>query len=165
MLILVLTLIALGGLFLTAIGLPGTWIFLAVASASALFDPASPVAWWSIVVGVLLGLIAEGIEWVTASRYARKYGGSPRAAFGALLGGIGGAIVGFPVPLFGPLVGALLGTFIGALVAEYSVSGLSGGAERVAWGAMIGRIVATVAKLGLGIVIAVLVLVAAGLAS
>ena len=158
MLILILTLLALAGLFLTAIGLPGTWIFLAVASASALFDPASPVAWWSLVAGVVLGLIAEGIEWVTASRYARKYGGSQRSAWGALFGGIAGAIVGFPIPLFGPLVGALAGTFIGALVAEYSVSGVSGGAERVAWGAMVGRIVATVAKLGIGFVIAVLVL-------
>ncbi len=161
MLILILTLVAFAGLFLTAIGLPGTWIFLAVASASALFDPASPVAWWSLVAGVVLGLIAEGIEWVTASRYARKYGGSQRSAWGALFGGIAGAIVGFPIPLFGPLVGALAGTFIGALVAEYSVSGVSGGAERVAWGAMVGRIVATVAKLGIGFVIAVLVLFAA----
>lgn len=161
MLILTLALVALIGFFLTAIGLPGTWVFLAVAGAVALFDPASPLAWWSIVAGVVLGLVAEGIEWVAASRYARKYGGSPRAAWGALIGGIAGAIVGFPVPLFGPLFGAVLGTFFGALVAEYSVSGVTGGAERVAWGAMIGRIVATVAKLGLGIVIAVLVLAAA----
>ncbi|WKW13282.1 DUF456 domain-containing protein [Pseudogemmatithrix spongiicola] len=161
MLLLTLALVALAGFFLTAIGLPGTWIFLAVAGASALLDPSSSVAWWSIVAGAVLGLIAEGIEWVTASRYARKYGGSQRAAWGALLGGIAGAIVGFPVPLFGPLLGALLGTFFGALVAELSVTGIGGGAERVAWGATIGRIVATVAKLGIGIVIAVLVLAAA----
>jgi uncharacterized protein YqgC (DUF456 family) len=161
MLLLILALVALAGLFLTAIGLPGTWLFLAVASVVALFDSASPIAVWSIVVGVVLALIAEGIEWVAASRYARKYGGSSRAAWGALFGGIAGAIVGFPVPLFGPLVGAMLGTFFGALVAEYSVSGANGGAERVAWGAMVGRIVATVAKLGFGVVIAVLVIAAA----
>lgn len=161
MLLLTLALVAFIGFFLTAIGLPGTWVFLAVASAVALFVPSSPVAWWSIVVGVALALIAEAIEWVAASRYARKYGGSSRAAWGALFGGIAGAIVGFPVPLFGPLFGALLGTFFGALVAEYSVSGIAGGAERVAWGALVGRVVATVAKLGLGIVVAVLVLAAA----
>lgn len=161
MLLLTLALVACVGFFLTAIGLPGTWVFLAVASGAALLDPASPVAWWTIIVGVLLALIAEGIEWVAASRYARKYGGSSRAAFGAFLGGIGGAIVGFPVPIVGPLVGAVLGTFLGALVAEYSVSGVNGGAERVAFGAMIGRIVATVAKLGFGVVIAVLVIAAA----
>jgi len=161
MLILTLTLVALGGLFLTAIGLPGTWIFLAVASGALLLDPSGPLAWWAIVAGVALALVAEAIEWVMASRYARKYGGSRRAAWGALLGGIAGAIVGFPVPLLGPLVGALVGTFLGALVAEYSVTGLAGGAERVAWGAMVGRIVATVAKVGLGVVIAVLVLVSA----
>lgn len=161
MMLLLLFLLALAGLFLTAIGLPGTWVFLAAAGLAKLFDPASPLEWWPIFVGSGLGLIAEAIEWVAASRYARKYGGSNRAAWGALLGGIGGAIVGFPVPLIGPLIGAVLGTFLGALVAEYSVSGVSGGAERVAWGAMIGRIVATVAKVGFGVVIAVLVLVTA----
>lgn len=158
MLLLTLTLVALGGLFLTAIGLPGTWIFLAVASGALLLDPSAPLAWWAIVAGVALGLVAEAVEWVMASRYARKYGGSQRAAWGALIGGVAGAVVGFPIPLLGPLVGALVGTFVGALVAEMSVTGVSGGAERVAWGAMVGRIVATVAKLGIGVVIAVLVL-------
>ncbi len=161
MLLVALGLVALVGLFLNAIGLPGTWIFLAAASATALLDPASPLAWWAIGVGVVLALVAEAIEWVAAARYARKYGGSPRAAWGALVGGIAGAIVGFPVPLAGPLVGAVAGTFIGALVAEYSVTGRYGAAERVAWGAMIGRIVATAAKLGFGVVIAVLVLATA----
>lgn len=161
MLIVMLSLIALVGFVLTAIGLPGTWVFLAAASVSFLLDPTGPVAWWAIVAGVALALVAEAIEWVAASRYARKYGGSQRAAWGALLGGVAGAIVGVPVLLVGPLVGALLGTFVGALVAEYSVRGIGGGAERVAWGALVGRIVATVAKLGFGIVIAVLVLASA----
>jgi uncharacterized protein len=159
--LILLALIALAGLLLTAIGLPGTWIFLAVAGLIKLFDPASALDWWPILVGVGLGLIAEAIEWVAASRYARKYGGSTRAGWGALIGGIAGAIIGFPVPIIGPLIGAVVGTFLGALVAEYSVSGLTGGAERVAWGATIGRLVATVAKVGFGVVIAVLVLTAA----
>jgi len=159
--IFLLALIALVGLLLTAVGLPGTWIFLSVAGLIKLFDPASALDWWTILVGVGLGLIAEAIEWVAASRYARKYGGSTRAGWGALIGGIAGAIVGFPVPIISPLIGAVVGTFLGALVAEYSVSGISGGAQRVAWGAMIGRLVATVAKVGFGVVIAVLVLTAA----
>lgn len=161
MMLLALALLAVTGLVLTTIGLPGTWLFLAVAALAKLFDPASPLDWWPIFAGLALALVAEGIEWVAASRYARKYGGSPRAAWGALVGGIAGAIVGFPVPLIGPLIGAVVGTFLGALVAELSVSGLAGGAERVAWGAMIGRLVATVAKVGIGVVIAVLVLVTA----
>lgn len=159
--LLILALVALVGLFLTAIGLPGTWLFLAVAGGISLLDPSTPIAWWAILAGVALGLAAEAIEWVAASRYARKYGGSRRAGWGAVLGGIAGAIVGFPVPLIGPLIGAVVGTFVGALIAEYSVSGLSGDAERVAWGAMIGRIVATAAKVGFGVVIAVLVLATA----
>lgn len=161
MLILSLAVLALVGLFLTAIGFPGTWLFLAVAMVIKLADPGSALGWTPLFIGLALGLIAEGIEWVAASGYARKYGGSSRAGWGALVGGIAGALIGFPVPLLGPLVGAVVGTFLGALVAEISVTGLSGGAERVAWGAMLGRIVATGVKVAVGVVIAVLVLVTA----
>jgi uncharacterized protein YqgC (DUF456 family) len=153
-----LGLIALGGLFLTAIGLPGTWIFLASAVLLKLSDPALALAWWPIWVGIGLALIAEGIEFVAASGYAKRYGGSTRAGWGALIGGIAGAFVGFPVPIVGPLVGALVGTFLGALVAEVSVSGANSAAGRVAWGALIGRLIATVAKVSIGVMIAVLVL-------
>lgn len=159
--ILLLAAIALTGLFLTAIGLPGTWLFLAVAMVIKLADPASTLGWTPLFIGFALALVAEGIEWFAASSYAKRYGGSNRAGWGALVGGIAGAIIGVPVPLLGPLVGAVVGTFLGALVAELSVRGLSGGAERVAWGAMIGRIVAMGVKVGVGVVIAVLVLVTA----
>lgn len=153
--------IALGGLFLTAIGLPGTWIFLASAILLKLTDAGLALAWWPIWVGLALALVAEGIEFLAASGYAKRYGGSTRAGWGALIGGIAGAIVGFPIPLLGPLVGALVGTFLGALVAEVSVRGADVAAGRVAWGALIGRLVATVAKVSIGVVIAVLVLVSA----
>lgn len=159
--ILLLAALALVGLFLTAVGLPGTWLFLCVVSVIKLTDPSSALGWTPIFIGYALALVAEAIEWVAASRYARKYGGSRRAGWGALLGGVAGAIIGFPVPLLGPLIGAVVGTFLGALVAELSVSGVRGGAERVAWGAMIGRIVAVGAKVGLGVTIAVLILVTA----
>lgn len=158
---LLLAAVALAGLFLTAIGLPGTWLLLAVATIAKLATPDMSLAWWPIWTGFALAFIAEAIEFMLASSYARKYGGSSRAGWGALVGGLAGAFVGFPVPLIGPLVGAVLGTFIGALVAEYSATGMRGDAGRVAWGAMLGRVIATAVKVGIGFVIAVLVLFSA----
>lgn len=153
--------VAVIGLFLTAIGLPGTWLLLAVAGIAKIVSPDIAVAWWPIWIGFVLAFIAEAIEFLLATGYARKYGGSKRAGWGALIGGFVGAFAGIPIPLVGPLVGAVMGTFIGALVAEFSVTGMQGDAGRVAWGAMLGRVLATVVKVGLGFVISVLILFSA----
>lgn len=153
--------VALVGLFLTAIGLPGTWLLLAVASIAKMLSPDIAIAWWAIWTGFALAFTAEGIELLLATSYARKYGGSKRAGWGALIGGLFGAFAGIPIPLVGPLVGAVAGTFIGALVAEYSATGMQGDAGRVAWGAMLGRVLAAVVKVGIGLVISVLILFSA----
>ncbi len=155
-------LLAIGALLslpLTAVGLPGTWAFLAGVGIWKSVDPAASVSWTAITVGVVLALIAELIEWGLASRYTTKYGGSRRAGWGALLGGIVGAIVGVPVPVVGSIIGSFAGAFIGALALEYSKHGEHDRAGRVAWGALVGRVVATGMKVGLGVVIAVLVVV------
>lgn len=156
-----LFLVAAIGLFLTAIGLPGTWLFLALASAAKLARPESALAWTPIGLGFGLALLGEAIEWMAGTRAALKYGGSSRAGWGAMLGGLVGAVVGVPVPIIGPLIGAVAGTFLGALVAEYSVRGFSGGAERVAWGAMLGRVMAIAVKVALAFVIALVILLPA----
>ena len=40
----------------------------------------------------ILGLVAEWIEFTMSGKYARKYGGSRRAGWGAMLGGVIGAV-------------------------------------------------------------------------
>ncbi len=159
MLSLVLLLLgALMSLPLTAVGLPGTWAFLAGVGLWKSFDPAAGVSWSAIIAGVVLALIAELIEWSLASRYTTKYGGSRRAGWGALLGGIVGAIVGVPIPVVGSIVGSFVGAFMGALALEYSVHGEHDRAGRVAWGALVGRVVATGMKVALGVVVVVIVI-------
>lgn len=152
---------ALVSLPLTAVGLPGIWAFLAGAGLWKSFDPGATVSWGAILVAMILALIAEGLEWVLATRYTTKYGGSRRAGWGALLGGIVGAVVGVPIPVVGSIVGSFAGAFLGALAMEYSVHGEHARAGRVAWGALIGRVVASGMKVGLGVVIAVIVIVSA----
>src|SRR5436190_1634470 len=66
-----------------------------------------------------------------------------------------GAVVGVPVPVIGSVIGGFVGAFIGATLLEYSRSQVAGVAVRAGWGALLGRVAATAAKMTLGIVIAV----------
>ena len=59
-----------------------------------------------------------------------------------------------PVPIVGPVIGAFAGAFIGALVFEYSRAADHRTATRVAWGALIGRVVAAALKVAIGFAIA-----------
>lgn len=152
---------ALVSLPLTAVGLPGTWAFLAGVGIWKSVDPTASVSWTAMLVGVALALVAEALEWMLATRYASKYGGSRRAGWGALVGGIVGAIVGVPIPVVGSIVGSFAGAFVGALALEYSKHGERDRAGRVAWGALIGRVVATGMKVGLGVVVVVVVVASA----
>ena len=147
---------ALLSLPLTALGLPGAWALLAGMSIWKSLDPALPLSWTGIGIAFLLAVIAEVIEFGLASRYTTKYGGSRRAGWGAIIGGIAGAIVGVPIPLLGSIVGSFLGAFLGALVAEYTMHQRHDQAGRVAWGALVGRVFATAAKIALSLVLAVI---------
>jgi hypothetical protein len=161
---LAITLVALGGLLslpLTAVGLPGTWAFLAAVGLWKSLDAAATISWWAIVSGVALAGIGEALEWGLASRYTSKYGGSRRAGWGALIGGIIGALVGIPIPVVGSIVGSFVGAFLGALALELTLHGETDRAGRVAWGALIGRVVATGMKVALAVVVVVVVLVSA----
>lgn len=64
--------------------------------------------------------------------------------------------MGVPIPIVGSLVGAFAGSFFGALLAEYSVARDHGQAGRAAWGSLVGKTAATVAKTALGLAIAVI---------
>lgn len=155
MALLLVVIAALVSLPLTAVGLPGNWLLLAGVGLWKSFDDTAAISWTAILIAFALATVAELIELGLASRYTAKYGGSRRAGWGALLGGVAGAIVGVPIPILGSVVGSFLGAFLGALVAEYSVHQRHADAGRVAWGALLGRVVATGVKMAIGIGIAV----------
>jgi uncharacterized protein YqgC (DUF456 family) len=150
---------ALLSLPLTALGLPGAWLLLAGVSIWKTAEPAIPLGWTGIGIAFVLAIIAELIELGLASRYTAKYGGSRRAGWGAIIGGIAGAIVGVPIPVVGSIVGSFAGAFLGALIAEWTMHQQHDKAGRVAWGALVGRVFATGAKVALGVVLAVVLVV------
>lgn len=152
MILLALALFA--SLLLVPLGLPGLWLMVGVA---LLFDALAAGVDFGLVVLVgvtVLALVAELVEFGLGGRIARRYGGSRRAEWGAIGGGLMGAIIGFPVPVIGPMIGAFVGAFVGALVAELSLRRGAAAATRVATGALVGRALAVVVKMGIGAVMA-----------
>jgi uncharacterized protein YqgC (DUF456 family) len=141
-------------------GLPGLWIMVGAALVYQLLVPGA-VSMTTVIGTALLALVAEVLEFTLAGRYARKYGGSRRAGWGAIIGSIGGAIIGVPIPIIGSIIGGFAGAFLGAFIAERSRGTELGGASRVATGALIGRVVAAAMKTGIGVAIAVWIVFAA----
>ncbi|MGE0440335.1 MAG: DUF456 family protein [Gemmatimonadales bacterium] len=146
------------GFILIPLGLPGLWLMVGAGLAYRLLAGTGGPSWLVLGLATGLGIVAEVLEFTLSAKYTRKYGGSSRAGWGALLGGFVGAFMGVPIPIVGSVIGAFAGSFLGALVAEYSLTRNHAVAGRSAWGALIGRVAATAVKTGLGAAIAVLVL-------
>jgi len=151
--VLLLAAVCLLSLFMIPLGLPGTWVMIAAGVGYSILVPNS-IGVFALVGTTALAVVGEIFEFTLAGKYARKYGGSRRAGWGAVIGGMVGAFVGVPVPIVGPIIGAFAGAFIGALVFEYSREADHRTATRVAWGALIGRVVAAALKVAIGFAIA-----------
>jgi uncharacterized protein YqgC (DUF456 family) len=150
-----LVLAVLLGLVMIPFGLPGTLVIFAAALGYYFLVPGGAIGLTTVIgVGVLMA-VAEALEWILAGRFARKYGGSKRAGWGAIIGGIVGAFVGVPIPIVGSVIGAFAGAFVGAFVFEWSATKSHGVATRVAWGALIGRVVAAAVKVAIGLVMGI----------
>lgn len=157
----ILCLVVLVSLLMIPIGLPGTWVMVLAGMAVIWLSPVSPIGW--VVVAICFGIAAVGeiLEFVISMGYTKKYGGSNRGAWGALLGGVIGAIVGVPVPIIGSVIGAFVGAFGGAMIMEFTRGASTGDATRAATGATIGRAIAIALKVAAGCVIAALLITAA----
>ena len=158
--VILLALVLLLGLIMIPFGLPGTWIIAAAAVGYSILVPHS-IGTFTIVCLVVLAFVGEAIEWVLTARYTKKYGGSRRASWGAVIGGMVGAVIGVPVPIVGPVIGAFAGAFVGAFAFELTAGTGGGAATRVATGALIGRALAAAAKVGIGMAMAAWAIVAA----
>lgn len=147
-----LLLVLLGALLLVPLGLPGVWIMVLVLLGVA---AAGEVAWltWGALAG--LALLSEGIEWAAVAWMGKRYGGSSRAFWGAIAGGLVGALVGSPVPVLGALVAGVVGTFLGAAAVTFWETRSVEAASRVGWGTALARTLAVGVKTAAGIVVLV----------
>lgn len=147
----------------TALGLPGTWLVIAMAALVDLAelswrDGGEPIfGIWAFVIAIIIAGIAEVMEFLAGAAGAKAGGASRRGMVGALVGGFVGGIVGtfvIPIPFIGTLIGAALGAAGGALIGEMSKGGVSlRETVRPATGAAAGRVAGTVLKLGFAVAI------------
>lgn len=151
----------LAGLVLIPLGLPGLWVMVGGILLFGWLTGFRSVGILLIAIVLAIAVLGEIIESWLGFRFAKRYGGSSRSAWGALLGGIAGAIVGVPIPVIGSVIGAFLGSFIGAALFEYTATRQLDAAGRAGWGALVGRAAAAAAKIALGVAIAVIAVFAA----
>src|SRR5438093_5759460 len=156
-----LSLIALAGadvvgLILIPLGLPGLWIMVGGILAYGWLTEFRSVGVATIVIALAIAFLGEILDNWLGFRFAKRYGGSTRSGWGALLGGLVGAVIGVPVAVIGSVIGAFLGSFIGAALFEYTYSRHTGVAARAGWGALMGRAAAAAVKIALAVVIAII---------
>jgi hypothetical protein len=149
------------GLVLVPLGLPGLWVMVIGVIGYGWLTDFRTIGVATIAVVLALAFLGEIIEMWVGFRLTKRYGGSNRAGWGALIGGIIGAVIGVPVPIIGSVIGAFVGSFAGAMLFEYTLSATTSTAVRAGWGAVLGRAAAAAVKIALGLVIAVIGLFAA----
>jgi uncharacterized protein YqgC (DUF456 family) len=155
---------------------PGNWIIVGLAALFAWQFPAEPGAaagsglgWRTVLILGLLAAAGEVIEFAAGAAGAAKQGGSRRgmvlAIAGAFLGSLAGAAIGIPIPVIGPLIGAVgggaLGAFAGAYAGEAWKGRTSAESYQISRGALVGRVLGTVGKLGVGAIMVVVTAIAA----
>jgi len=152
-------------LALNLLALPGNWLIVASTVAVAAVNwEAGMFSIWTLLAILLLAVAGELAELLAGVMGSRKAGASRRGTWGALLGGVLGAILGtflIPIPALGSLVGACGGACLGAWGLELSAGRAMKASAKSAAGAGIGRFLGTVGKILVGVVMWLIVAVAA----
>jgi uncharacterized protein len=134
-------LVALGlaGLLLPA--LPGAPLIFLGLLVAAWAEDFAYVGWgWLALLGAIAAL-TYAVDFAATALGAKKFGASPRAMLGAVVGGFAG--------MFFPPIGLVLGPFAGAVLAELSLRRDLEAAQRAGFGATLGLLLGGVAKLAL----------------
>jgi len=109
-----LLLVAIGGLGISLLGLPGLWLVVAATVAFTLVTGGVVLSWQTVLIVAGLALASEIVEFVAGAAGSKTAGGTWRGIVGAIVGGLVGGIIGVPIPIVGPLLGAVLGAAVGA---------------------------------------------------
>ncbi|BAV34969.1 membrane protein [Sulfuricaulis limicola] len=134
-----LVLAGFAGLFLPM--LPGAVLLFAGLAVAAWADDFVYVGWGTLTALGVLALLTYPADLFASAFGAKRYGASPRA--------VTGAVVGAGVGIFFGLPGILLGPFVGAVVGEFSTQRHLGKAGRAGFGATVGIVLGTAAKLAI----------------
>ena len=136
-----LVLAGVAGLVLPA--LPGAPLLFAGLVVAAWAEDFAYVGTGTIVLLAVLAALTYAADFVAGAFGAKRFGASPRAVTGALIGGLVGLFFGIP--------GILLGPFAGAVIGELSVRRDVKAAARAGIGAGGGLVLAAAAKIALAV--------------
>ncbi|MEY3022715.1 MAG: hypothetical protein RIS86_1913 [Planctomycetota bacterium] len=157
---------------LVVAALPGSWILIAAAVAVDAVDrlwlpPDAPFTFHplTILVAILVALAGEALELLLSAFGAKRFGASRAGMVGSVAGGMLGALGGtvlIPVPVVGTIAGAAIGTALGAVAGEtWNGERTVAGSARPAFGAVLGRVLGTLAKLPVALAVWILLSIAA----
>lgn len=163
----ILGIVALAGASVVAlaslvIGIPGTFIIVAIALLYALATGFVSVTWTTLASLLAMAVAGEALEFISAVATTSGPRPSRRVNLAAIAGGMIGGVLGLPL-LFGlgSLLGALGGAFAGAALAAGSQGHGFTSTLRYGVAAVRGRLLGFVAKVAIGVCMLALLLSAA----
>jgi uncharacterized protein YqgC (DUF456 family) len=152
-------------LLLTIVGVPGTWLMVLTTLLLEWWLPEQRMFSTGVLIAIaVLALLGEVLELVAGMFGARRGGSTGWGVVGAFLGTIVGGVLGtfvIPLPVFGSLMGACGGAAVGTVACEMWRGRPTEWAMRAGVGAGVGRLGGTIAKLGVGVVMWIVIAVAA----
>jgi uncharacterized protein YqgC (DUF456 family) len=152
-------------LALVLFGLPGNWLMVLMTLLFALWRWEEGIfSGWTLLAAAILALIGELIEFLAGVVGARKAGASWQASIAGLFGALIGALVGtvaIPLPILGTIIGTCLGAGISVWVVEVSRGEHPDLSMGRAVGAGVGKFLGILGKFVVGIVIWLVIAVAA----
>lgn len=157
----VLVSFVLAGLFLTFLGLllmlhvfglPANWLILASVALWGWMHPGFAGGIGFFAALLLLCVLGEVVEFAAQMWGGRRFGGSRKGAWAAVVGAIVGGVLGAPFFFgLGAVPGSFLGAYAGSLLIELGQGYPLAAARRAAWGAMWNKVFGMVAKVCIGV--------------
>lgn len=146
-----------GVLGLHVLSLPANWVVLGLAALWGWLHPDLGLSWGFYGLLGAMAVLGEVLEFASQYVGGKKYGATGKGNLGAFLGALGGALFGAPFFLgLGALLGAVGGAYAGCYLFERMHGRASIEAWRAAKGAMLGRVLGLVIKVGLGVTMVVM---------
>lgn len=163
----IISLILLNSLWLALVpfALPGNWLIVITTSLFAWWRAEDGVfSLYTLVAITFMALAAELVEFLAGMGGARKAGAGFSGSLGAIIGALTGAVLGtflIPIPLFGTLLGACIGATLGASGFELLGGRTIRESFHLGFGAGLGQFLGTTIKIAIGILIWLIVAIAA----
>ncbi len=153
--------LCLTGVVLSGLSFSGTWLVVLASLLGLWAGGEGFPGWKTVVVFVLISVVAEIMDTLAGSWGVRRRGGSNRAGWAALAGGIFGMLAGslIPVPILGSLFGMFGGCFLAAYYAELSLQKEKEHAAHIARGAVIARVLIIALKLSLTLAMSMILII------